>query len=424
MERRVVITGIGALTPVGKELPEIWNNLTNGVSGISEMKFEEEGDFKIDVKIAGQIKDFSINSYFSPDEKANSMYKDMDRVSLIAMAAAKNAINDSGILDEIAKGNLKPERVASFVGSGVGGISTTSKDIATLLSKGPKRVGVRTIIRLMANAPAGQINIEFGFKGRAKCEVTACASGLDAILDAYNNVKFGLADITLAGGSEAPVMPLAVASFANMRALSKRDVPPQEASCPFSADRDGFVISEGAVLFVLEERERAIKRGAKIYGEIIGGAGSCDAYHITAPHPEGEGAAQAMREALQTAGLKPEEIDLIHAHGTSTPLNDERETLAIKKVFEAHAKKLAVISTKSMTGHMIAAAGPMGVLVGTQVFKTGIIPPTINYKNPDPVCDLDYVPNKARENKNVNAVMVNALGFGGHNTSVIVKRHS
>ena len=420
MERRVVITGMGAISPVGTKIDEIWSNLTNGVSGISNIELFIPAEFNMDAKIAGEVKNFSIADYF-PTERADSMFKDMDRVSLFCVAASKGAIEDSGLGQAIKEGKVNPERVGVFVGTGIGGITTTSDDIYKLINLGPKKVGVRSIIRLMPNAPAGQVGIEFGLKGQAKNESTACASGLDAMMDAFYNIKFGLSDAIVTGGAEACLMPLAVTSFYNMRALSRRNVPAEQACCPFSADRDGFIMSEGSAMFVLEELESAKKRGAPIYAEIVGGAGTCDAYHITAPHETGEGAARAMKEAVIRSELNLEDISYIHAHGTSTPLNDERETKAVKRAFGDHAYKLWVSSTKSMTGHMIGAAGPMGVVATVKTLQTKIVAPTINYNNPDPACDLDYVPNTAREGKHVQYAMVNSLGFGGHNTSLVLK---
>jgi 3-oxoacyl-[acyl-carrier-protein] synthase II len=419
MERRVVITGIGAVTPIGTELETIWSNLVNGISGIREISLFIPAEFKIEAKIAGEVKDFSISDYF-PVEKADSMVKDMDRVTLFSLAASKKALENAGFLKALQEGKIDPEKVSIFVGTGIGGISTTSEDIYKLINLGPKRVGVRSIIRLMPNAPAGQIGIEFGLKGQAKSESTACASGLDALMDAFYNIKFGLSDAIITGGTEACLMPLAVTSFYNMRALSRRNVPPQQACCPFSADRDGFVMSEGAVMFVLEEYESAKKRGAPIVAEILGGAGTCDAYHITAPHESGEGAARAMKQAVERSRLNLSDVNYIHAHGTSTPLNDARETAAIKLAFGDQAKKLWVNSTKSMTGHMIGAAGPMGVLSAVKTLQTKIVPPTINYNNPDPDCDLDYVPNTSREGKDIKYALVNSLGFGGHNTCLVL----
>ncbi len=418
--RRVVITGMGTINPIGRDVPTSWKNLTEGVSGIDKLSIFNPYDFKMEAKIAGEIKDFKLEEYFST-EKADSMRKDMDRVSQFSMVAAKEAMVNSGLDQALAAGSLDRQEVNVFVGTGIGGITTTSDDIYKLIQFGPKKVGVRSIIRLMPNAPAGQIGIEFGLKGQAKSESTACASGLDALLDAYYNIVAGLSQAAVVGGSEACLMPLAVSSFYNMRALSRRDVPPAEACCPFSAERDGFVISEGAAMFVIEEREQAIKRGAPILAEIVGAAATCDAYHITAPHETGEGAARAMNKALERAQINPEQLQYIHAHGTSTPLNDERETRAIKTSFGDHAYKLWISSSKSMTGHMIGAAGPMGVMASVQALQTKIVPATINFNKPDPECDLDYVPNTAREMKDLTFAMVNSLGFGGHNTSLVLK---
>jgi 3-oxoacyl-[acyl-carrier-protein] synthase II len=419
MDRRVVITGIGAVTPVGSSLQEIWSNLVNGISGIKAISLFIPEEFNMDAKIAGEVHNFSIGDFFTK-ERADSMVKDMDRVTLFCVAASKGAIEDSKLSEAIAAGKVDAEKVSIFVGTGIGGISTTSDDIYKLINLGPKKVGVRSIIRLMPNAPAGQIGIEFGLKGQAKSESTACASGLDAMMDAFYNIKFGLSDAIVTGGTEACLMPLAVTSFYNMRALSRRNVAPEKACCPFSAERDGFIMSEGSVMYVLEEYESAKRRGAPIYAEILGGAGTCDAYHITAPHETGEGASRAMRQAVSRSNLNLEDIQYVHAHGTSTPLNDARETAAMKGAFGDYAKKLWISSTKSMTGHMIGAAGPMGVLATIKTLQTKIAAPTINYNTPDPECDLDYVPNQAREGKHIKNAMVNSLGFGGHNTCLVL----
>ena len=269
---------------------------------------------------------------------------------------------------------------------------------------------------------SGQIAIIWGLKGRAKADSTACASGLDSMVDALNWIRFNKADVVITGGAEATIHPLSMASFSNMGALTKRNCLPEEASCPFSKERDGFVMGEGATVLVFEELEHAKKRSAKIYAEVIGGAGTCDASHITAPHETGDGAARAISEALKDSETKPEDVDYIHAHGTSTPLNDSRETFAIKKAFKDHAKKLAVTSSKSMTGHLIGAAGPTGAAVCVLTLKNGIITPTINYQTPDPDCDLDYVPNKSRQ-QNVNIGLISSLGFGGHNTVLVLKKY-
>jgi 3-oxoacyl-[acyl-carrier-protein] synthase II len=416
-KRRIVITGVGIVSPVGIGSEKTWDSLINGKSGIDYL--ENTHRIQNPVKLGGAVKDFDLNNFYSDPKKIRSMGKDMDRVSQFAVVASNEAVKDAGL----DKANYDKTRIATFVGTGIGGIDTTCEDTITLYEKGPKAVGLRSIIRLMPNAPSGYIAIEHGFQGRAKSDATACASGLDSIFDAYWYLQNNLADVMITGGTEATLTPLALISFNNMTALSKRDCEPHEASCPFDKRRDGFVMSEGAVVLVLEEITAAKSRGAKIYAEIVGVGASCDAYHITAPTEDGSGGARAMEAALLEAGLSEskEKIDYIHAHGTSTPLNDARETLGIKRVFGEHAYKLCVSSTKSMTGHLIGAAGPMGVFSAAMSCSKNIIAPTINYKEPDPVCDLDYVPNEARE-KTVNYALVQALGFGGHNTAVVLKK--
>ena len=417
-KKRVVITGIGPVTSIGIGKNDFWQSLKAGKSGVKRITDAQKDEWKaIDIKIAGEVKDFSLEKYFNDAKLLKSMQKDMDKVTQLSVVAAKLAIEDSGI--DFSKMNT--ERVSTFVGTGIGGITTTCNDQTALIAGGQKRIGVRSIIRLMPNAPSGYIAILWGLKGRAKSDSTACASGLDSTVDALNWIRLNKADIVITGGTECTLNPLSVASFSNMGALSKRNCPPEMASCPFSKERDGFVMGEGAVIFVFEELEHAKKRGAKIYAEVIGGAGTCDASHITAPHETGDGAARAMSEAMKDAEINLEEVNYINAHGTSTPLNDARETFAIKKVFGDHAKKLAVSSTKSMTGHLIGAAGPLGIAVCALTIDNGIIIPTINYQTPDPDCDLDYVPNKAREQK-VNIALVNSLGFGGHNTVLALKK--
>jgi 3-oxoacyl-[acyl-carrier-protein] synthase II len=420
MKRRIVITGIGPVTSVGTGKEEFWSSLVNGKSGIARIKNADNEEWQgIDVKIAGEVKDFDISKFFSDPKQARSMNKDMDRVTQFAVAAAKLAIEDSKI--DFSKMNT--ERVSTFVGTGIGGMTTTCNDQVALLKGGQKKVGVRSIIRLMPNAPAGFIGILWGLKGRSKSDSTACASGMDSIIDALNWIRLNKADVVVTGGTEATIHPLSIASFSNMGALSNRDCSPEMASCPFSKERDGFVMAEGAVVFIFEELEHAKARGAHIYAEVIGGAGTCDAYHITAPHETGEGGARALRDAMIDAEIKPTDVDYIHAHGTSTPLNDARETIAIKTIFGDHAKKLAISSSKSMTGHLIGAAGPCGVAAAILTIENGIITPTINYQTPDPDCDLDYVPNKARK-QNVNVALISSLGFGGHNSVVAVRKFS
>ena len=418
MERRVVITGIGPVTPIGIGLNPFWENLKSGKSGVAKIKGSETDEWKIiDIKIAAEVKDFFLENYFTDPKILKSMNKDMDKVTQFAVVGAKLAIDDSGI--DFSR--INTERVATFVGTGIGGMKTTCDDQLLLLAGGQKKVGVRSIIRLMPNASSGFIGIIWGLKGRAKNDSTACASGLDSMLDALNWIRLNKADMVITGGTEATISPLSIASFSNMGALSKRPCPPEMASCPFSKERDGFVMGEGSVVFVFEELEHAKKRGAKIYAEVLGGGATCDASHITAPHETGDGASRAIVEALKDGKIKLEEVNYIHAHGTSTPLNDARETMAIKKVFGDYAKKLAISSSKSMTGHLIGAAGPLAAAATAFTIKHGVITPTINYQTPDPDCDLDYVPNTAREQK-VNIALVSSLGFGGHNTVLALKR--
>lgn len=416
MNRRVVITGIGAITPVGVGKDAMWQSLLSGKSGVDRIESFDPDEYGLPVKIAAEVKDFDIGDYFPDRRKVGSMLKEMDRVTLLAMAASKLALEDA-CLD--IRSEASPERVGTFIGTGVGGLITTTADHIRLLEGGPKKLGLRSIIRLMPNAPSGQVAIEYGAKGRAKSDATACASGLDSLFDAYMYIKSNRADVMISGGTEASVNPFAVASFGNMMALSKRNDDPMTASRPFSIDRDGFVLGEGSVILVLEELEHALNRGATIYAEIKGGGASCDASHIVAPDEHGAGAARAITEALADAQLAPADIDYINAHGTSTPLNDERETLAIKSVFGEHAYKLQISSTKSMVGHLLGAAGAIGASVAALSLYEQKIHPTINLHNPDPKCDLDYVPNAFRNAKLKNT-LVEALGFGGHNTALII----
>ena len=414
--RRVVVTGIGVVSPVGIGKDDMWKALLAGTSGASRITQFDPDEIGLEVKIAAEVKNFDIADYFPDKRKIGSMLKEMDRVTLFAMTAAKLALEDSN-LD--IRSTETPDRVGTFIGTGVGGLITTTADHIKLMAGGPKKIGLRSIIRLMPNAPSGQVAIEFGAKGRAKSDATACASGLDSLFDAYMYIKSNRADVMISGGTEASLNPFAVASFGNMMALSKRNDEPQKASRPFSADRDGFVLGEGAVILILEELEHALRRNAPIYAEIMGGGASCDATHIVAPDEHGAGAARAMREALRDAQLDPAQIDYINAHGTSTPLNDVRETLALKSVFGSHAYKLQVSSTKSMVGHLLGAAGAIGAAATALALKNQKIHPTINLDNPDPQCDLDYVPNVARDAKIKNA-LVEALGFGGHNTVIVM----
>jgi 3-oxoacyl-[acyl-carrier-protein] synthase II len=415
--RRVAVTGIGAITPVGIGAQDTWKALLEGRSGVSRISRFDCDEIGLDVKIAAEVKDFDIANFYPDKRKVGSMLKDMDRVTLFAMAAAKLAMEDAQL--EIRKTNT--ERVGTFIGTGVGGLITATEGQAKLMEGGPRALGLRHIIKLMPNAPSGQVAIEHGAQGRAKSDATACASGLDSLFDAYMYIKHDRADVMIAGGTEASLNPFAVASFGNMMALSKRNDAPEKASRPFNSDRDGFVMAEGSVILILEELEHALRRGAPVYAEIVGGGASCDASHIVIPDENGAGAARAIREALRDAGVSPDAIDYVNAHGTSTPLNDERETKAIKSVFAEHAYKLQISSTKSMVGHLLGAAGALGAAATAMSIRDQKIHPTINYENPDPKCDLDYVPNVARETK-VEHAMVEALGFGGHNTVLVMKQ--
>lgn len=416
--RRVVVTGIGIVSPVGIGWHDTWKNLLAGVSGAGPIAQFDPEPIGLETRIAAEVKDFDIQNFFQDKRKVGSFLKEMDRVTLFAMAASKLALEDAR-LDVRA---INSERVSTFIGTGVGGLITTTADHIKLKEGGPRKLGLRSVIRLMPNAPAGQVAIEFGAKGRAKSDSTACASGLDSLLDAYMYIKDNRADVLISGGCEACVNPFAIASFGNMMALSKRNDEPTKASRPFSKDRDGFVIGEGSAVLILEELNHALKRNAPIYAEVKGGGATCDASHIVAPHETGEGASRAMREALRDAQFEPDAIDYINAHGTSTPLNDERETMALKTVFGDHAYKLAISSTKSMIGHLLGGAGAIGTAVAALSIYDQKVHPTINYDNPDPKCDLDYVPNQAREMKIRNA-MIEALGFGGHNTVLILSKY-
>lgn len=410
MNRRVVVTGLGTVSPVGIGKDDFWRALVAGESGIGKITAFDARDFAS--QIAGEVKDFDIADFMD-----NREARRMDRFSQFAIAASKLALEDSGL--KIDSSNA--ERVGVIIGSGIGGLSTLEAQHEILLTKGPRRVSPFLVPMMICNMAAGQVSIVVGAKGPNSCTVTACASGGHAIGDAFELIKRGAADACVCGGSEACVSPIAVAGFSSMRALSTRNDEPQKASRPFDAKRDGFVIGEGAGIVILELLENALARGARIYGEIVGYGMTGDAYHITAPSPEGEGAARAMEAALQEAQISPAEVDYINAHGTSTPYNDEFESMAIKKVFGEHAYRLAISSTKSETGHLLGAAGGIEMIACALVLETGSIPPTINYEFPDLQCDLNYVPNVFLK-KNVEIAMSNSLGFGGHNVSLVIKK--
>lgn len=408
--RRVVVTGIGAVTPVGNDVNTMWENLIAGNSGIDFVTKVNKDDFP--AKAAAEVKDFDPVLYM---EKKDA--RKMDPFTQYAVAASKMAVEDAKL--EINDENRY--RVGVWIGSGIGGMQTYEDQHNNFLKKGYKRVSPFFVPMMIPDMAAGQVSIQLGAKGINSCTVTACASGANSIGDAYKVIARGDADYMIAGGAEAPITNMSFAGFSSNKALSVHP-DPKKASRPFDKDRDGFVMGEGAGILILEALETALERGAHIYGEIVGYGATGDAYHITAPAEHGEGAARAMTEALKDAGLVPEEVDYINAHGTSTALNDKYETEAIKRVFGDHAYKLAVSSTKSMTGHLLGAAGGVEAVISILTLKNQVIPPTINYETPDEDCDLDYVPNKARE-QSVDVVLSNSLGFGGHNVSLIFKKY-
>lgn len=412
MEKRVVITGLGAVTPVGIGKDAFYEALLAGKSGIGPITHFDASEYA--TRIAGEVKDFDITQYGV--EKKES--RRMDRSSQFAIAAAVLALRDSNLdLDKEDR-----NRCGTVVGTGIGGIDSIHDVYVTLFQKGPNRVSPFAVPMMIANMVSGRVSIELGLRGPAITDITACASGTNSIGDAFRIVARGDADIMFAGGTEAAVSPAAVAGFAAMKAMSTRNDEPEKASRPFDADRDGFVMGEGAGIVVLEELEHAKARGAHIYAEVIGYGSNGDAYHITAPAPGGLQARKCMELAIKDAGIDPSEINYINAHGTSTGLNDKNETMAIKELFGDHAKSLAVNSTKSMTGHLLGAAGAIEAIVMAMAIETGKIHPTINLTNPDPELDLDYVKEGARELK-VNCALSNSFGFGGHNATLLVRRY-
>jgi 3-oxoacyl-[acyl-carrier-protein] synthase II len=410
MNRRVVITGLGVTTPVGQDLETFWSNLLEGHSGIGSItRFDTTG---FDCTIAGEVRDFDPKIVFNNPKD----HKRTDRFTHFAMAATKSAMADSGI--DLEKVNR--DRFGVLVSSGIGGLKTLEDQHTNLVEKGPSRVSAFTIPMLISNMASGVISMEFGLRGPNMCIVTACATSNNAIGEAWRIIKFGDADLFLAGGSEASVIPVGLAGFSAMKALSTRNDEPQRASRPFDRDRDGFVIGEGGGVVVVEELEHAKARGAKIYCELSGYGLSGDAYHMTAPPPDGEGAARAMKMALDHAKIGPEQVDYLNAHATSTGLGDICETRAIKTAFGEHAKSgLSISSTKSMTGHLLGGAGAIELAICALAIRDGKIPPTINLENPDLECDLDYTPNVAREKK-VRVAVNNSFGFGGHNATLVV----
>lgn len=411
MENRVVITGMGAVTPIGNNVNDFWNNCKNGVNGVDFIKAFDTTEFE--VKIAAEVKDFSTDGVVDKKEARR-----MDRFSQFALVASDEAIKDADLdLEKVDR-----DRLGVIIGSGIGGYNTMETEFFKLFEKGPKRVSPLYIPMAIINIAAGNVAIKYGAQGICTSVVTACASGTNSIGEAYRNIKHGYSDIIIAGGAEAPITKSGVSGFTNMKALnSLNDV--NRASIPFDKERSGFVIGEGAGILIIESLEHAQKRGAKIYGEIVGYGSNCDAYHITSPAPNGEGAKKAMKLAIDEAGIKPEDIGYINAHGTSTPYNDKFETLAIKNLFGEKAYDVAVSSTKSMTGHLLGAAGAVEAIVCLKTIEEGFIPPTIGYKEKDEECDLDYVPNVGKE-KNVEYTLSNSLGFGGHNATLVIKKWS
>ncbi len=411
MKRRVVVTGVGLVTPLGVGIENVWKRILNGESGIGPTtRFDVT---KHDTKFAGEVKDFRAGDFISPKE-----IKRIDLFIQYALAASKIAIEDSGL----DMGREEAERVGVVVGTGLGGLPTLEKYHSILLERGPGRISPFFIPMLIANEAPGHIAIQFGIKGPNLCIVTACATGAHSIGESFRIIQYGDADVMVAGGTEANLTPLTVGGFNAMKALSTRNDAPEKASRPFEKDRDGFVVSEGCGIIIMEELEHAKKRGAKIYAEIAGYGYNGDAYHITAPCPDGDGFVRCIKVALKDANIRPEEVDYINAHGTSTELNDYIETLAIKEVFKDGAYKIPVSSTKSMTGHLLGAAGAIEAIFSVLSIRDQICPPTINYETPDPQCDLDYVPNVSRKHK-IDVVLSNSFGFGGTNSTLVFRRY-
>lgn len=408
-DRRVVITGLGTINPVGATVDATWKNLLSGTSGIGRVQRVDVSD--LPSKIAGEVSDFEVTDYIP-----KRLARRMDRYAQFFWVAARDALADAGIAYE--EDDPEAYRTGVVVGSGIGGVESFEQEIDTLFHVGPHRVSPYGIPKIIANIAGGQVSIDFNLYGPNTTAVTACAASANAIGDAGELIKRGAADVMVAGGADASITRFAMAGFAQARALSTNNDDPLGASRPFDADRDGFVMAEGGAALILEEREYALARGATVYAELVGYGMSADAYHITLPRPGGDGAARAMKAALDHARITPEDISVINAHGTSTPANDVTETLAIKTVFGDRAYRIPTSSTKSMTGHLLGGAGAVEAIASVLTIRDGTIPPTINYATPDPECDLDYVPNEAREAE-VRYVMSNSFGFGGHNVALI-----
>ena len=412
MKRRVVVTGMGTITPVGNDVATTWRSLIEGKSGTAPITKFDASNFP--VKFAAEVKGFNPLDYMDRKEA-----KRADQYTQYAVAAARQAMTNAGLVE---RNGMDPDRIGVIIGSGIGGLKSFEEQHDVYRERGVGKISPFFIPMFIADIAAGIVSMMFNAKGPNYATVSACATSAHAIGDAYRTIQYGDADVMITGGAEATVTPMAIGGFANMKALSERNDSPETASRPFDSTRDGFVMGEGAGILILEELEHALGRGATIYAEIVGYGATGDAYHLTAPAPDGEGAQRAMKRALKDAGLEPKDIQYINAHGTSTPANDFNETRAIKAVFGEHAKSVNVSSTKSATGHMLGAAGAVEAVVSAMVVGTGIIPPTINYQNPDPELDLNYTPNKSVE-RDVNAVLSNSFGFGGHNTTLAIKRY-
>jgi 3-oxoacyl-[acyl-carrier-protein] synthase II len=409
--RRVVITGIGVITALGQDIETFWKNILAGKSGVSHIASFDVTPY--DCKIGGEIKAFDPTPYY----KIPKDIRRCDRYTLLAMAASKKAVQDAGLDLEKENGDL----IGVFIGSGIGGLQTLEHQYGVLVEKGPSRLSPFTIPMLISNMASGMVSMELGARGPNMSVVSACSTATHSIGESFQCIRRGDAEIMVTGGSEAAICPLGIGGFSAMRALSLRNDEPEKASRPFDKDRDGFIMGEGAGVMIVEELEHAKKRGARIYCEIVGYGNTADAHHMTAPSPNGEGAARCMRLALKSAKLNPEEIQYINAHGTSTPQGDICETQAIKTVFGDYARRVMISSTKSMTGHLLGAAGSVEMAICAKAIQENKVPPTINLDNPDPNCDLDYIPHHARDAQ-VNAVINNSFGFGGHNATLIARK--
>jgi 3-oxoacyl-[acyl-carrier-protein] synthase II len=412
MLRRVVITGLGVVTGLGRDLEPFWRALLEGKSGVGPVDLFDTSEFK--VHFGGQVRDFDATQIFGVKEARH-----LDRFAQFALVGAEAAVADSGI----DFSGLDPYACGVLIGSGIGGLSEFEAQHRNLLEKGPSRISPFTIPKLMVNAASGHVSIRYGLKGPCSAVATACASAANAIGDALRLIQRGVVDVMITGGSEAALTPMGLGGFASMRALSTRNEDPPRASRPFDKDRDGFVLSEGAGILILEEESVARKRGARIYAELLGYGMSADGSHITAPDEQGRGAARAMSNCLADAECPPDAVQYINAHGTSTDLGDIAETRAMKTVFGAHARRLAVSSTKSQLGHLLGASGGVELVISALAIDRGVLPPTINLDHPDPECDLDYIPHRAREAR-VDRVLSNSFGFGGHNASLLIGRYT